>query len=259
MHRLLTILVGMVASLLPAQFRNRWQWGSDANLRTSTILSGGAEVAISLGAYMLGFLSFIQWRVGSMIGAGVKAGGMEGMSEGVAFGAGATALVEYIFSPLSMLLVYFAVEGAVRLFAALVTDECVGTLPLAVLGWIFERGGHARRERQLGPRVVDEVQHCRGISYDLVIASCRAKTGWDRLVTIEYQDKLYELFDQKKGFPPRPHIYQLREHPHGKVVRGLHHYSPDEALTEKERRAMKPVEADAKHERAPDESQRDKK
>jgi len=258
MRRFLTILAGMAASLLPAQFRNRWQWGSDANLRTATILSGAAEVGISLGAYMLGFLSFMQWRVGSLMGAGVTGGGMDKMNEGVAFGAGGVALVEYIFSPLSMLLVYFALEGGLRLFAALVTDECVGTLPLAVVGWIFERGGRAHKERQLGPRVVDEVQHCVGISYDLVIASCRAKQGWDRLVTVEYQDKLYELFDQKKGFPPRPYIYQLREHPHGKVIRGLHHYSPDEALTEKERLALKPAEATAQLGQEPDETRRDK-
>jgi hypothetical protein len=259
MRRVLAILAGMVASLLPAQFRNRWQWGSDANLRTSTILSGAAEVAISLGAYVLGFLSFMQWRVGGLLGEGAKGAGQAQMGEAIAFGAGATAMVEYIFSPLSMLLVYFAVEGAVRLFAALVTDECVGTLPLAVVGWIFERGGRAKRDRQLGPRVVDEVQPCHGISYDLVIASCRAKPGWDRLVTIEYQDKLYELFDQKKGFPPRPYIYQLREHPNGKVVRGLHHYSPDEALTEKERLALKPAEVGAKQGQASSETQRDKK
>jgi hypothetical protein len=155
-----------------------------------------------------------------------------------AFGMGFTTLVEYIFSPLTLLLIYFSIEGALRLLAALVVDECTGTMPLYLLAWALERAGKARKERQFGPRVPDEVQHCEGISYDLVIASCRPKKNWDRLISIEYQDQLYELFEEKKGFPPRPHIYQLRMHPRGKVVRGIHHYQPDEALTEKERAAL---------------------
>jgi len=120
----------------------------------------------------------------------------------------------------------------------LVVDECVGTMPLYLVAGGLERAGAARKERLLGPRVPDEVQPCEGITYDLVIASCRPKKDWDRLITIEYQDQLYELFEEKKGFPPRPHIYQLRKHTPGKVIRGLHHYHPDEALTEKEKTGL---------------------
>jgi hypothetical protein len=77
-----------------------------------------------------------------------------------------------------------------------------------------------------------------GLKYDLVIASCRPKPGWNRLITVEYEDQLYELFDEKKGVAPRPHIYQLRKLSPGRIIRGLHHYHPDEMLTEKQRMAL---------------------
>jgi hypothetical protein len=240
MRAWISLILGVFGSLLPTQLRARWQWGSDANLRTSTIISGVAEALISLLLYVGGYLSFMHMRVEGLMGSGIQAGGAAMMNEGVAFGAGALAVTEYIFKPLSLALVYFAIEGALRAMAAVVTDECVGTLPLAVIGWVIGRAERARKERSLGPRVLDQVQVCEGISYDLVIASCRAKEGWNKLITVEYQDQLYELYDQKKGVSPRPHIYQLRKLPPGKVVRGLHRYSPDEALTEKEKLALKP-------------------
>lgn len=235
-------MAAMVAALLPRQWRSRWAWTSDASLRGPTIFSGMAETMVSLGLIMFRYYAFFEWRMGTITDPILKKGGDASDqalgSMAVAFGMGFTTLVEFIFSPLTLLLFYFSIEGALRLFAALVTDECTGTMPLYLVGWALGRAGKARKERQLGPRVPDYVQPCEGISYDLVIASCRPKPGWNRMITIEYQDKLYELFEEKKGFPPRPYIYQLRLHPPGKVVRGPHHYHPDEALTEKEKAVL---------------------
>jgi hypothetical protein len=242
MISIVRFIAAMVAALLPRQYRSRWAWTSDASLRGPTIFSGLAETMISLGVIILRYYAFFQWRLGIISAAALKQGAAVGTqalgSMAAAFGMGFTTLVEYVFSPLTLLLIYFSIEGVLRLFAALVTDECVGTMPLYLVAWGLGRAGKARKERQLGPRVPDEVQHCEGITYDLVIASCRPKPGWDHMITIEYQDQLYELFEEKKGYPPRPHIYQLRIHPRGKVIRGLHHYHPDEMLTDKERLAM---------------------
>jgi hypothetical protein len=240
-------MAAMVMSLLPQHLRSRWAWTSDAGLRGPTIVSGLAESTFSLGLIILRYYTFFQWRLGMISVAALKKGaavGTQALSPmAAAFGMGFTTLVEYVFSPLTLLLIYFSIEGVLRLLAALVVDECTGTMPLYLVTWGLERAGRARKEHQLGPRVTDEVQHCEGISYDLVIASCRPKKNWDRLITIEYKDQLYELFEEKKGFPPRPHIYQLRLHTPGKVVRGIHHYQPGEALTEKERAALTKVPA----------------
>lgn len=241
MGNLVRFFAGMLVALLPRQYRDRWAWASEAGLRASTILSGIAEILICLGMYIARFLIFFQWRIGTIADAAMKSGSGEGVlsAEAAQFGMGFTTLVEYVFSPLSLLLTYFMIEGGLRLLAALATHETIGTLPLYGLAWIGESIGRARKECQLGPRVVDEVQPCEGIEYDLVIASCREKKDWTNLTTIEYQNQFYELFARKSGVPPRPHIYQLKKLSPGRVIRGLHHYSPDEALTEKERLALK--------------------
>jgi len=253
MGSLMRFMAGIVVALLPRQFRSRWAWATEATLRGPAIVSGLAETVISLGLVILRYFVFFQWRMGTIADAALKGhAGDEALANTAAqFGMGFTVLVEYAFSPLTLLLVYFSIEGVVRLFAALSVDECAGTMPLYLIAWGLDRAGEARKERQLGPRVPDEVQHCKGISYDLVIASCRPKPGWDRLITIEYQDQLYELFEEKKGVPPRPHIYQLRSHPQGKVIRGLHHYHPHEAVTEKQRIALSKEPAAQEEKRIP--------
>jgi hypothetical protein len=123
-------------------------------------------------------------------------------------------------------------EGFVRVTAAVATSEELPTLPLFLLSLLDARAREYRRERALGPRVVDVVQ-VEGAS-DLLIASCRSKP-WNQLTTIRYQDQLYELARTNQGAKPRPFLYLLRRIPPSKLVRGIHDYSPEEALPEKER------------------------
>ena len=68
------------------------------------------------------------------------------------------------------------------------------------------------------------------------------------MLTIEYDDELYELYEERKGVAPRPHIYQLRKLSPGGVVRGIHPYHPCEALTERQRisLAKQPAEEERK-------------
>lgn len=235
MASLVRFMAAMGVALLPRQYRSHWAWASEASLRSPTIFSGFAETLIALGLIIGRYLLFFPWRMGTIADAALKRGGGDEALASMAaqFGMGFTVLVEYAFSPLTLLLVYVSIEGVLRLLTAWAVDECTGTMPLCLIAWGLDRAAKARKERQLGPRVPDEVQHCKGISYDLCIASCRPKPGWDRLITIEYEDQLYELFEERKGCRPRPCIYQLRELTPGKVIRGLHHYHPDEVLTEK--------------------------
>jgi hypothetical protein len=73
------------------------------------------------------------------------------------------------------------------------------------------------------------VAECNGTDYDLRIESCRPKP-WTALTTISYNDQLYEVAREFTGSPPRRFVYLLRKAPERKLVRGLHHYSPEETL-----------------------------
>ena len=240
MASLVRFIALSLIALLPREYQNRWEWTSEASLRYPAIVSGLAEAVICLALVIVRYFWFIDWRLGTIAAAALKRpGGDEVLAAGaVQYGAGFATLVEYIFRPLTVLLIYFTIEGALRFFAALITYEYAGTLPLCLAAWGWERLQREWKEHQLGPRVPDAVEHCKGISYDLCIASCRPKPGWNHLVTVEYEDQLYELYDERKGGPPRPHIYLLRKLSPQRIIRGLHHYHPHEALTEKQRRAL---------------------
>ncbi|MGA2609478.1 MAG: hypothetical protein ABSH01_18715 [Terriglobia bacterium] len=224
-------LLGTMVSLLPKSYRSCWAWATSADFRRATILSGIIETVLCGVIYVSRYIYFIQYRTGTIADAAMKRGGGEEVLASMAaqFGMGFTTLAEYVFSPLSLLLCYFALEGTLRAFSAALTEDTPGTLPLHVLGWSIERVQRWRAEKALGPRVVDEVHRFTGISYDLGIASCRPKK-WGRLLTIEFEGKFYELYEEKRGVPPRPYLYFLRENPKGKVIRGPHHYHPEEVL-----------------------------
>jgi hypothetical protein len=231
---MLRLLLGMVFSLLPPRYRNWWAGATSADFRHATILSGLVEAVGCLVLAFLRYVRFLDRRVGGIGEAAIRKGVEEALGNiYVQFGMGFTTLLEFIFSPLTLLLFYFMLEGTLRFLAATITEETPGTMPLYVIAWGIERARRWKAEQAMGPLVEDEVHRFKGIGYDLGIASCRPKPSWDRLMTIEFEEKHYELFEAKMGPPPRPYIYLLREISRGKVIRGLHHYSPDEVLPKK--------------------------
>jgi hypothetical protein len=117
------------------------------------------------------------------------------------------------------------------LSAAVATSEVVPTMPLAVVDWIHGVAARRHHEYKQGPRIVDEVIPGTSPEYDLRIDSCRAKP-WTKLTTVSYQDQLYEVSREMTGPPPRSWIYMLKRMPAGKIVRGIHHYLPEETLEE---------------------------
>ncbi len=231
---MMTLVLGALVSFLPEGYRNWWPRASSADFRRATILSGLIETIGCLLLYAVRFLFFIQYRVGTVADVAIKQGADEALgSTAVQYGMGFTSLIEYVFQPVSVALVYFAIEGAFRTLAATITEEMLGTLPLYLVALAAGRVKRAQAEKAMGPVVEDEVHRYEGISYDLGIASCRPKKTWDKLMTIEFEEQFYEVFEEKSGPPPRRYIYLLRKKPGNKVIRLIHHYRPDEVLPEK--------------------------
>jgi hypothetical protein len=230
---MLTLILGMIVSLLPKQYRSLWSGAGGADFRRATVLSGAVQALGCLGLYIGRYFYFFEYRIGT-IGKAAIHKGVDGVLANpyVQYGAGFTTTLEYFFSPLSILLTYFALEGALRLFAAVVTEETTGTLPLYVIAWVVGRVRARQADRAVGERMEDEVHRFVGLEYEIGIASSRPKK-WDRLLTIEFEGKNYELYDQKPGPAPRPYIYLLKEISRGRLIRSLHHYCPDENLLEK--------------------------
>lgn len=199
---MLGFLASMALSFLPARYRRRWRHEESVELGRAAALSGLLQAAVCLLFLIAGFISYAPeaW-IGPM------------------------AWMEYALHPRARLLAYFTLEGTVRMLVGFTSGEALATLPLALVAWIHTAVERKRAQAALGPLVADVVERGDAKDFDLRIASSRPK-DWDQLITVSYQDELYEVLQQEEGPPPRRFVYLLRKLPEGKVVRGLRHYQP---------------------------------
>ena len=143
------------------------------------------------------------------------------------YGTGVFAMAEFIMQPLHMLLLYLACEGIVRLLAAFISHQVIGSLPLYLPGWVHGLFDKAVRRRYMGARVVDEIVR-HGV--DLVVHSSRPKLHWNPYMTIEYEGEFYQMLNEGPSTKPRRFAFYLRKNPVGRVVVTIDHYKIDEVL-----------------------------
>lgn len=202
---MLSFLASLVLSFLPPRYRQPWRHAESLELARAGALSGLLEAFLGLLLLIGGFISYApQAWIGPM------------------------AWMEYILHPQAIFLAYLFAEGSIRFVVALAGGQTLGTLPLYLVAGTHSALERKRARDALGPLVADEVERGDGTEFELRVRSCRPKPNWDRLLTVSYEETLYEVAKQEAGAPPRPYVYLLRKMPEGKVVRGLHHYDPNE-------------------------------
>ena len=229
---MLTYLLGPWIMLLPARRALPLAHRLGINANRAAVLSGLAEVFLSILLLAAWYLVFAPHFAAEQAALYTRSH-PDNPQEIMYFSYGLSMVVTVVFltHPVTVSLVFFSLEGLLRGLAALLAEDHVGTLPLVLADWLVGRAHRKAVQIQEGPPRPDIVT--RGGEkdrWDLRIESCRARTRWDKLTTIEYEDSLYELAAKFEGSPPRPFIYVLRRIPQGKVVRGIYDYSPDEVL-----------------------------
>lgn len=231
---MLNFLAGIVLSFLPERYRRWWEPASTFHFQRAAFVSGLVQSLVCFALFILRYLDFFVRRVQELGGGVIEAGQDTALANPtLQFGMGTTTTLEYLIQPLTLLLIYWMAEGLVRVGGAALTDEILPALPLALVAQLQERVERRRAEKALGPLVADRVERGDGKDYDLRISSCRPKPNWDRLMTVGFEEEFYEVVKEETGRPPRPYVYLLRKIPPGKVIRGLHHYDPNELLPKK--------------------------
>ena len=204
-------LAGIWMSFLPRAWWGSWEPESTVYYRWSTLVSG-----------LLQFLFFF-------LVAAHQVGGVLVLLIMLVF-----SMIKFLLHPLRFFLGYFMFEGAVRAWAAFNTEETLPSFPFWLTARLHGRAAAKKREEAMGRRVADLVETGTGKEYDLRISSCRPKEGWkDELLTIAFEEQFYEVVREERGRAPRQFVYLLRKAPESKVIRGVHHYHPDEALPDK--------------------------
>jgi hypothetical protein len=135
-----------------------------------------------------------------------------------------TALIvlEFLFHPLSLLLLYIALEGAVRFIGSLIISEVVPSLFVFLLFKISDATPQSISRRRTGPPVADTLE--RLTDGRIRISSAELKDGWNSSITLGIDGYWFEVEREAHAQPPRPCVYFLRPAPPGKVLRGYQEY-----------------------------------
>jgi hypothetical protein len=186
------------------------------------VWSGLLEALINIGL-LVRYYAYMNWRMTSLPAEVFTRAGEKG-GESAIMGLGSIFMLEYLIHISTILFIFFTLEGFVRAIGA---DEVLPSFPLQLLAFLHAKLDAQSHERRLEARIRDEVRPLAANS--LQIASCRPKP-WTQLTTISHEGVLYELADEDKGPAPRPFVYILRKKRTTAVIRGIHDYTPDEAL-----------------------------
>ena len=224
------ILLSIFVSLLPRRYRGYWLGDGNVDVCKGAILSSVVEFVAPCAVLWARYPGFFRQRMAEASAAAAASHPGDKVIEGFTqFAYGQYAAIEYIFQPLTLVLLYFVIEGAVRIFSAVGSDVVLPTLPLQIVAWAHDYAAERYEETKMGKRVADVVTPGVAGKYDLKIESCRPKE-WNSLITIRYNGQLYELQSEETGQPPRGFVYLLRLIPDHKIVRGVHSYDPEEVV-----------------------------
>ena len=237
-----TWLAGPAAALLPWRWRKALPFAERVQWVRAGATSGFLEMVTAMVCmgywYMLTMTPMIshgsEWALLGKYG-----------QEVTEHQVGGAALAIFATHPLTWLLAYAFAEGALRMLAAMVAEDLVGTLPLILLERSLylaahpgQAGAMARefrrnaaatlalvRERAMVARlkeVADELQSRReGAEEILEIRASRRKLDWDPPKIVRVNESYYRLEDSVTRKGERPFCYVLRRLEAGVPGRGV--------------------------------------
>lgn len=245
---MLSELLGPLLAFLPKRLRESFPVRSSYPWRYAVILSGLLESAMALIALVYWYsYSVTHWAQDAVEAAIQKGARIDPNVIGFA------GLAVMFLHPLTWLILFFGVEGIVRLCAAF-TDTVLGLFPLYLAErtyFIFVRGkdsaAHqtsASSQHFLGsilqavqekillarlPQVPDELFYAKDQAGEILnIRSCRPKPGWNPPQVITHEGHYYRLEAFSRSKTPRPFIYTLRKLSAGVPGRSALKYSPEQ-------------------------------
>lgn len=246
-------IIGPILALLPKPWREALPFARNVRWGPAAIVSGLAEL---FGAVMgLGY--WYMYAMSMWVDRSVSAA-MHGRIAGATVqGIGGVALSVWATHPLTLLLGYAFLEGAVRFCGAAFSEDILGTLPLFLVDRILLHPFRRRNPASavtgaglvsnalslvgaVGERVLTrrsgEVQDelCYQIEQGeevLEICASRRKQDWIPPRTVRYENVYYRLESSTIKAGPRPFRYMLRRLSAGVPGRTVLIYSPASVLS----------------------------
>jgi hypothetical protein len=243
-----TYLFGPIFAIFPAPWRRSLPFSKRVEWERATAISGFAEAAIGL----IAIVYWYSYAMSTWVDNGVSVALSGKMGPGVRpQDIGGAALIVWWMHPVTWLLAYLGLEGALRLCAGAFGGHSCGIFPLFLADKIvfgpFRRrkegggaganvssfaGAISERVRTAGlSEVPDELCFTKDESGEILeIRACRRKQDWIPPRTLRYQDTYYRLESDSSVAGSRPFRYRLRRLPMGVPGRTVIFYAPKDAV-----------------------------
>ena len=211
-----SIFRDFLLSFCPAGIRRQHRPGSQLTVLRSATWGGLAQFLLAA------FLLLMRLKNHFVLRAQQLGPRIAGSNEtGQTIIAGIVAL-DFLIHPLSLLLLYLAIEGFIRFAGGLITGEIVPNLLVSLYFKTADSVSRSSARRRCAPAVPDIAERLAGGR--IRISSASRKAGWNSSVTIGIGGQWFEVESEAQAPPPRAFAYVLRPASSGKILRGYQEY-----------------------------------
>jgi len=215
-QRMHSILRDFLLSFCPAGIRRQRRPGSQLTVLRSATWGGLAQLLLAA------LLFTIRLKRHFVVRAQQFGPHLAGSNE---TGQAIVALIvflDFLIHPLSLLLLYLAIEGLLRFVGGIITGEIVPNLLVSLYFKTADSVSRSSARRRSPPPVPDIAE--RLANGRIKIASASQKAGWNSSITVGIGGEWFEVESEAQAPPPRAFVYILRAASPGKVLRGYQEY-----------------------------------
>jgi hypothetical protein len=211
-----SILRDFLLSFCPAGIRRQHRPGSQLTVLRSATWGGLAQLLLA------GLFLIVRLKRHFVLRAQQLGPQLAGSNE---TGQAIVALIvflDFMIHPLSLLLLYLAIEGFVRFAGGMITGEIV---PNLLVSLYFKTSNSTARSlaRRHGPAPIADIAD-RLPDGRIRISCASRKAGWNSSITVGIGGQWFEVESEEQAPPPRAFVYVLRPASPGKVLRGYQEY-----------------------------------
>ena len=211
-----SILRDFLLSFCPAGIRRQRKPGSQLIVLRSATWGGLAQLLLAALLLLMRLKGHFVLRAQQL---GPRIAGSNETGQAI---VALIVFLDFLIHPLSLLLLYLAIEGLVRFVGGIITGEIV---PNLLVSLYFKTADSVSRSsaRRRSPSPVPDIAE-RLANGRIKIASASQKAGWNSSITVGIGGEWFEVESEAQAPPPRAFVYILRPASPGKVLRGYQEY-----------------------------------
>ena len=211
-----SILRDFLLSFCPARIRRQRKPGSQLTVLRSATWGGLAQLLLAALFLIMSLKRHFVLRAQQL---GPHLAGSNETGQAI---VALIVFLDFLIHPLSLLLLYLAIEGLVRFVGGLITGEVVPNLLVSLYFKTADSTSRSLARRHNPPPVADIAD--RLPDGRIRISSASQKTGWNSSITVGIGGQWFEVESEEQAPPPRAFVSVLRPASPGKVLRGYQEY-----------------------------------